>query len=129
MIKSQLGNELRDEDTRRDTFLCLAVSIPATHQVALRDALGPLLARARIKSSDRDVTPEDSPHVLLSDDLQTHTEDLDVPTQLEREIGVASTLLVLGCQCLFNSLLDPLYLFLSHLPRPCKSTTCQADMQ
>lgn len=112
MIKSQLGNEPRDEDARRDIFLCLAVSIPAAQQVVCRNALGSLLARARMRSLRRDVTSEDDPHILLSNDLQTHIEDLNLPTQLERRVGVASTLLVLGCQSLFKILFHPLCMIL-----------------
>lgn len=97
MIKSQLGSELRGEDTQRDVFLCLAVSIPATQQVVFRKALGPLLARARMRSPSRDSCPGDQLHVLRSNDSQAEVEDLAVSTRLERMIGVASTLLVLGC--------------------------------
>lgn len=111
MIKSQSDNELRDEDERRDIFLCLAVSIPAAQQIVFRDALGPLLTKARMRGLNRDSTPEDDQHVLLSDNLQTHIEDLDVPTQLERRIGVASTLSVLGCQ--FHSIPRSVFLVIS----------------
>lgn len=102
MIKSQLADEFQDEDTRQDIFLCLAVSIPATQQVVLRKALVPLLARAQTRGFSRDVSPEDDPHVLLSNDLQTHINNLDISTQLERRIGIASTLIVMGCQFLFR---------------------------
>lgn len=96
MIKSQLGSERRDDDTQRDVFLCLAVSIPPTQQVVFRKALGPLLARARVRS-------------LRNQDV---VEDLAVPAQLERRIGAASTLLVLGCQSVFqNPPLPPPLLF------------------
>lgn len=118
MIKYQLGMELRDEDARRDIFLCLAVSMPAARQVVYRNALGPLLARARMRSLRRDLSSEDDPHVLLSNDLQTHMEDLSLPLQLERRIGVASTLLVLGCQSLFRFMFRSLFILLRFLFPP-----------
>lgn len=105
MIKAQLdddddddeNDESRDtsEDFRRDVFLCLAVTIPARQRRRLKGALELLLARARIRCSCRDSELGEDPH-----DLHGHHNDFDLAMQLERSIGVISTLLVMGCELL-----------------------------
>ncbi|KAJ4392091.1 hypothetical protein N0V93_005713 [Gnomoniopsis smithogilvyi] len=91
MIKAQLDEESRDEDFRRDVFLCLAVTIPARQRARMKGAVESLLARARIRGSCRDSGLGEDPQ-----DLHAHHNDLDLAAQLERSIGVVSTLLVLG---------------------------------
>lgn len=94
LVKGQLDNESRDEDFRRDVFLCLAVTIPSKQQATVKNALGSLLARARISGSSRDFASGDDPHDL---DVRPGLDDDGVPAELERRIGVISTVLVLGC--------------------------------
>lgn len=102
MVKAQLDDDdvdeesRDDEDFRRDVFLCLAVTIPTRQRRRLKCALELLLARARIRCSCRDSELGEDPH-----DLHGHHDDFDLAIQLERSIGVISTLLVMGCE-LFN---------------------------
>lgn len=100
MVKAQLDDDddddsRNDEDFRRDVFLCLAVTIPARQRRRVKSALGLLLARARIRGSCRDSELGEDPH-----DLHGHQNDFDLAAQLERTIGVISTLLVMGCKFL-----------------------------
>lgn len=117
MIKKQLVLDARDQDARRDAFLSLAVSIPPRPRARIRDALGPLLARARRIGSRRDSVwsslPDDtrtntitkSPHregssVIEDDHVSTGADDASsLARELERNVGVLATLLVLGCKC------------------------------
>ncbi|POS75008.1 hypothetical protein DHEL01_v206604 [Diaporthe helianthi] len=62
MIKAQMNSNdsmTRDQDARRDAFLCLAVTIPPRQRARIKATMGPLLARARIKGSGRG--PETAP--------------------------------------------------------------------
>lgn len=95
LVKDQLDNESRDEDFRRDVFLCLAVTIPPKQQATVKNALGSLLARARISGSSRDFASGDDPHDLHL--VRPGLDDDGVPAELERRMGVISTVLVLGC--------------------------------
>lgn len=90
IVKTQLDDESRDQDYRRDVFLCLAVTTPPRQRIRVRGALESLLARARIRSSCRDLDPGDDP-------LDLHG-DFNIAAELARSIGVVSTLLVMGCE-------------------------------
>ncbi|CAN8096717.1 unnamed protein product [Discula destructiva] len=87
-IKAQLDDESRDQEFRRDVFLCLAVTIPQKQRARVKGELETLLARARIKYSCRD--PD------LGEALQDLHDDFNVAVELERSIGVISALLVMG---------------------------------
>lgn len=90
LIKAQLDDESQDQDFRRDVFLCLAVTIPPRQRIRVRGALESLLARARIRSSCRDLDPGEDPQDLHG--------DFNIAAELARNIGVVSTLLVMGCE-------------------------------
>lgn len=100
MVKAQLDDDDDDDDSRnaedfrRDVFLCLAVTIPARQRRRVKSALELLLARARIRGSCRDSELGEDPHDLHGH----HRNDFDLAAQLERSIGVISTLLVMGCE-------------------------------
>lgn len=100
MIKAQLDDDddddgsRKDEDFRRDIFLCLAVTIPTRQRRRVKRTLELLLARARIKGSCRDSELGEDPHNLHGH----HRSDFEFAAQLERCIGVISTLLVMGCE-------------------------------
>lgn len=117
MVKAQLDYEnddsRNDEDFRRDVFLCLAVTIPARQRRRVKSALELLLARARIRGSCRDSELGEDPHNLHGH----HRNDSDLAAQLERSIGVISTLLVMGCEFFqdFNLMLDMYFVTLSPL--------------
>ncbi|KAJ4413582.1 hypothetical protein N0V82_008443 [Gnomoniopsis sp. IMI 355080] len=91
MVKAQLDEDSRDDDFRRDVFLCLAVTIPARQRARVKGAVRSLLARARIRGSCRDSGLGEDPQ-----DLHGYHNDFDLAAQLERSIGVVSTLLVMG---------------------------------
>lgn len=109
MIKTQMDDDHRtqDHDARRDAFLCLAVTIPPRQRARVKAAMGPVLARARIKGSGRD--PHASPdctavqhghhqqggHDHIDD---CNGDDFDVAAEVEARLGLISTLCVLGCQ-------------------------------
>lgn len=93
MVKAQLDDESRDQDARRDVFLCLAVTIPARQRARVKGALESLLARARSRGSCRDSGLGEDPQ-----DLDGHHNDFDLAAQLERSIGIISTLLIMGCE-------------------------------
>ena len=93
MIKAQLVEEHSDQDARRDAFLCLAVTIPRRQRARAKAAMGPLLTRARIKGSGRDLSSEDA-----AEHHRNHNDELDVAAEVEVRIGVLSTLLALGCE-------------------------------
>lgn len=97
MIKAQLDDDSRGQDFRRDVFLCLAVTIPPRQRARVKDAFASLLARARILGTGKDAPFASA---ALADDLQhNYRDDVAVPAELNRRVGVVSTLLVLGCQC------------------------------
>lgn len=97
MIKAQLDDEARDQDFRRDVFLCLAVTTPQRQRVRAKDALESLLARVRNRNRGccRDLDP--------GEDLQGMRDDQNIAAELERSIGVVSTLLVMGCEFTLDS--------------------------
>lgn len=104
MIKAQLDQDASDEDLRRDVFLSLAVTIPPRPRARIRGGLGPLLARARLcGTGSRRGSASVCPAPVQIGGLQTRLHDdhdndeTDVAVELERTIGVISTLLVLGC--------------------------------
>lgn len=88
MIKAQLEEDDRNQDERRDAFLCLAVTIPRRQRARAKNAMGPLLTKARIKGSGRDSPLNDG---------------LDLAAELEARTSVLSTLLVLGCEYIHSS--------------------------
>lgn len=88
VVKAQLDDDSRDQDFRRDVFLCMAVTIPQKQRARVKDALESLLVRARLTSSCMD----------LGEDSQGLQNDLDLAAELERSIGVIATLLVMGCE-------------------------------
>ncbi|KUI65512.1 hypothetical protein VM1G_00329 [Cytospora mali] len=90
MIKTQLEEDERTQDARRDAFLCLAVTVPRPQRARAKAAMGPLLMRARIRGSGRDSPPEDA------DEHHRHNDDLSLAAEVEAKIGVLTTLLVLG---------------------------------
>ena len=107
MIKKQMDSEdmSRDQDARRDAFLCLAVTIPPRQRARIKATMGPLLARARIKGSGRgpNAAPDCAP-----DQHDRHEKgqgprpdrngnDCDVAAEIEARLGLMSTLCVLGC--------------------------------
>ncbi|KAK2605436.1 hypothetical protein N8I77_008273 [Diaporthe amygdali] len=107
MIKTQMDNDHRtqDHDARRDAFLCLAVTIPPRQRARVKAAMGPLLARARIKGSGRDhhASPDctaaqhghhqQGGHDHIDD---CNGDDFDVAAEVEARLGLISTLCVLG---------------------------------
>lgn len=108
MIKTQMEEThvARDQDARRDEFLCLAVTIPPRQRARIKAAMGPLLARARIKGSGRDLdaAPDCAPdqhehHRQRSHDPQADRNGsaCDVAAEIEARLGLMSTLCVLGC--------------------------------
>lgn len=98
MIKAQLDGESRDQDFRRDVFLSLAVTIPPRPRARVRDTFGPLLARARLRGSGRDSTSSPPSNSNNTGDNDGDGGDgVDLSVELERTVGVISTLLVLGC--------------------------------
>lgn len=112
MIKAQLEEDGRDQDARRDAFLCLAVTVPRRQRARARAAMGPLLTRARFRGSDRDSAPEDADehhhrqhhhhhhhhhNNNNNNNINNNKGDLgSLAAKLEARIGVLSTLLVLG---------------------------------
>lgn len=108
MIKTQMDDDhmVRDQDARRDAFLCLAVTIPPRQRARIKAAMGPLLARARIKGSGRDpaaapdCVPDQHDHHQQGHDPQPdrNGNDCDVAAEVEARLGLMSTLCVLGCQ-------------------------------
>lgn len=108
MIKTQMDDDhmVRDQDARRDAFLCLAVTIPPRQRARIKAAMGPLLARARIKGSGRDpaaapdCAPDQHDHHQHGRDPQPdrNGNDCDVAAEVEARLGLMSTLCVLGCQ-------------------------------
>lgn len=99
MIKTQLDADSRDQDFIRDVFLSLAVTVPPKSRARIRDALGPLLARARLRGSSRgSISPlhNDLQKKYHSDDDDDDDDGVDLSLELENKIGVMSTLLVLG---------------------------------
>lgn len=111
MIKTQMDDDhmVRDQDARRDAFLCLAVTIPPRQRTRIKAAMGPLLARARIKGSGRDpaaapdCAPNQHDHHQQGHDPQPdrNGNDCDVAAEVEARLGLMSTLCVLGCQYIF----------------------------
>lgn len=116
MIKTQMDNDhiVRDQDSRRDAFLCLAVTIPPRQRARIKAAMGPLLARARIKGSGRDpnAAPDRAPdrhdhhHQQEAHDPQPDRNGnaCDVAAEVEARLGLMSTLCVLGCQYILSFL-------------------------
>lgn len=111
MIKTQMDADEdinnRDEDARRDAFLCLAVTIPPRQRARIKATMGPLLARARIKGSGRG--PPDAAPDCAPDQHDQHEQgrgprpdrngdNCDVAAEIEARLGLMSTLCVLGCQ-------------------------------
>ncbi|KAG8161779.1 hypothetical protein KVR01_008766 [Diaporthe batatas] len=120
MIKAQMDSDdfmTRDQDARRDAFLCLAVTLPPRQRARIKATMGPLLARARIKGSGRGPPPEAASD-RTSDDQQgqrgqqgqqdqpdkksagplpdQNGNDCDVAAEIETRLGLMSTLCVLG---------------------------------
>lgn len=121
LVKAQLDEESRDDDFRRDAFLCLAVTIPGRQRARVKGVLESLLARARIRGSCRDSGLREDPQ-----DLHGYHNEFDLAAQLERSIGVVSTLLVMGCES--TAVLNYFFGFfllnnipLSFHPEPCLS--------
>lgn len=116
MIKTQMDNDhmVREQDSRRDAFLCLAVTIPPRQRARIKAAMGPLLARARIKGSGRDpnAAPDRAPdrhdhhHQQEAHDPQPDRNGnaCDVAAEVEARLGLMSTLCVLGCQYILSFL-------------------------
>lgn len=107
MIKTQMDKDhmARDQDARRDAFLCLAVTIPPRQRARIKATMGPLLARARIKGSGRgpaappDCAPNQHDHQQGHDPQpERNGNDCDVAAEVEARLGLMSTLCVLGCQ-------------------------------
>lgn len=111
MIKTQMDadDEMnRDEDARRDAFLCLAVTIPPRQRARIKATMGPLLAKARIKGSGRgppNTAPDCAPNQHDQPDQgrgsrppDRNGDDCDVAAEIEARLGLMSTLCVLGCQ-------------------------------
>lgn len=117
MIKTQMDKDhmVRDQDARRDAFLCLAVTLPPRQRARIKAAMGPLLARARIKGSGRDpaAAPDCAPNQhdqhQQGHDPQLHRNgnDCDVAAEVEARLGLMSTLCVLGCQYISSFLSLP----------------------
>lgn len=111
MIKTEMDKEhmVLDQDARRDAFLCLAVTLPPRQRARIKAAMGPLLARARIKGSGRDpaagpdYTPDQHEQHQQGHDPQPHRngKDCDIAAEIEARLGLMSTLCVLGCQYIF----------------------------
>lgn len=108
MIKTQMQeyHMARDQDARRDAFLSLAVTIPPRQRARIKAAMGPLLARARIKGSGRDpdAAPDCAPdqhdhHRQQGHDAQADRNgtSCDMAAEIEARLGLMSTLCVLGC--------------------------------
>lgn len=110
MIKAQLDNQARDEHFKRDVFLCLAVTIPSKQRARAKRALESLLASVHsqqpIKASS--VSGGDTNSAAIhncpynrtnneNNNNETNIASENVPDELERRIGIVSTLLVLGC--------------------------------
>lgn len=101
----------RDQDARRDAFLCLAVTIPPRQRARIRATMGPLLARARIKGSARgppEAAPDCRPDQQGQQDQSggaprpdQNGNDCDLAAEIEARLGLISTLCVLGCQYIF----------------------------
>lgn len=129
MIKTQLDDDSRDQDSRRDAFLCLAVTIPERQRARIKGALESLLTEACIRGSCRDSEPNEDPQ-----DLQVHHNDFELAAQLERTIGVVSTLLVMGCKStlvsgvVFICVLPPFF-FYSPPGAPFPSRECRLSAQ
>lgn len=116
MVKLQLDAESKNQDVRRDTFLCLAISLPSQQRTRVKEALRPFLARAQITGSGRDPGEDHGldagPLASLLGNLTL--DDHVIAIELEKRIGIVSTLLVLGCKSC--SLLLNLCLLLPKLP-------------
>lgn len=105
----------RDQDARRDAFLCLAVTIPPRQRARIKATMGPLLARARIKGSGRgpqEAAPDCRPDQQDQQDQSggaprpdQNGNDCDVAAEIEARLGLMSTLCVLGCQYIFSFML------------------------
>lgn len=114
MIKTQMDEDhmAPDQDARRDAFLCLAVTIPPRQRARIRAAMGPLLARARIKGSGKDLAaaPDHTPdHHQQGRGPQPdrNGNECDVAAEVEARLGLMSTLCVLGCQYISSFLSFP----------------------
>lgn len=107
MIRMDLGDESKKQDFQRNVFLCLAVTLPPRQRTRVKEALGPFLAKAQIIGSGRDPGDDhgglvrDGADPQLLDTLLLHDNCDDfvvVAAEVERRIGIISTLLVLGCK-------------------------------
>lgn len=140
MIKTQMeadDDTNRDEDARRDAFLCLAVTIPPRQRARIKATMGPLLARARIKGSGRgppDAAPDCAPNQHDQHDESRgprpdrNGDNCDVAAEIEARIGLMSTLLVLGCQLhLLLSLVSRLPFRALALHSSCLTSSCRQD--
>lgn len=117
MIKTQMDKDhmVREQDARRDAFLCLAVTLPPRQRARIKATMGPLLARARIKGSGRDppaapdCAPDQHDQHQQGRDPQLHRNgnDCDVAAEVEARLGLMSTLCVLGCQYISSILSLP----------------------